>query len=316
MQLPTIPKIGPLSKKRKITVAGAGAAAAAAVVLTVTGLQATGGSAVAVGDPAGVSATTGHQVKNLDAKTDSAAQRALADHATAQKKAGAKKAPATAAKPAQPKAGTKKTSAPAPAKKAAPHAAPAKKAAPAAAGPAAKPATTSHRVLVKAAPKAPVKAVKPVKPVARAAVKPVAKPAVEAVVKPVAKPVVKAPAPAPAKPIAVAPAAVTYPNTLDGWIRQSLAIMHEKGIPGSYNGIYRNIIRESSGNPNAINLWDINAQNGIPSKGLLQVIPPTFQEYHVAGTSWNIYDPVANITAACNYAAARYGSMDNVYSAY
>ncbi|MFE3162439.1 transglycosylase SLT domain-containing protein [Streptomyces sp. NPDC059224] len=108
----------------------------------------------------------------------------------------------------------------------------------------------------------------------------------------------------------------SYGNNLDGWIRQSLDIMHSKGIPGSYNGLYRNIMRESSGNPNAINNWDINAINGIPSKGLLQVIPPTFATYHVAGTSWNIYDPVANITAACNYAAHRYGSMDNVNSAY
>ncbi|MEV0495799.1 lytic transglycosylase, partial [Streptomyces atratus] len=29
-----------------------------------------------------------------------------------------------------------------------------------------------------------------------------------------------------------------------------------------------------------------------------------------------IYDPVANITAAANYAAHRYGSIDNVHSAY
>ncbi|MFE1841089.1 transglycosylase SLT domain-containing protein [Streptomyces sviceus] len=108
----------------------------------------------------------------------------------------------------------------------------------------------------------------------------------------------------------------SYANNLDGWIKQSLDIMKSKGIPGSYNGLYRNIMRESSGNPNAINNWDINAINGIPSKGLLQVIPPTFQAYHVAGTSWNIYDPVANITAAANYAAHRYGSMDNVNSAY
>ena len=107
-----------------------------------------------------------------------------------------------------------------------------------------------------------------------------------------------------------------YPNNLDGWIRESLAIMAEKNIPGSYNGIYRNIIRESSGNPNAINLWDSNAAKGIPSKGLLQVIDPTFNAYHVAGTSFNIYDPVANITAACNDAAARYGSIDNVNGAY
>ncbi|TVL90702.1 transglycosylase SLT domain-containing protein [Streptomyces sp. SAJ15] len=127
---------------------------------------------------------------------------------------------------------------------------------------------------------------------------------------------VAAPAPAPA-PVAPAPAPKpTYANNLDGWIRQSLDIMKDKGIPGSYDGIYRNIMRESSGNPRAINNWDINAINGIPSKGLLQVIDPTFKAYHVEGTSWDIYDPVANITAACNYAADRYGSMDNVNSAY
>ncbi|MGW9175572.1 transglycosylase SLT domain-containing protein [Streptomyces decoyicus] len=128
-----------------------------------------------------------------------------------------------------------------------------------------------------------------------------AKPAATA--KPVAKPVAK-------------PAAKTYPDNLDGWIRESLAIMAKKGIPGSYEGIHRNIIRESSGNPMAINNWDINAINGTPSKGLLQVIQPTFNAYHVEGTSWNLYDPVANITAACNYAADKYGSMDNVNSAY
>lgn len=122
-----------------------------------------------------------------------------------------------------------------------------------------------------------------------------------------------APKAAPAAPKA---AAKTYPDNLDGWIRESLDIMAKKGIPGSYEGIHRNIMRESSGNPLAINNWDINAINGVPSKGLLQVIPPTFQTYHVEGTSWDIYDPVANITAACNYAADRYGSMDNVNSAY
>ncbi|MFE9447415.1 transglycosylase SLT domain-containing protein [Streptomyces sp. NPDC006739] len=111
-------------------------------------------------------------------------------------------------------------------------------------------------------------------------------------------------------------AATTYADNLDGWIRHALDIMRSKGIPGSYNGLHRNIMRESSGNPNAINNWDVNAVNGIPSKGLLQVIQPTFNAYHVAGTSTNIYDPVANITAAANYAADKYGSIDNVNSAY
>jgi hypothetical protein len=108
----------------------------------------------------------------------------------------------------------------------------------------------------------------------------------------------------------------TYANNLDGWIRQSLDIMARNGIPGTYDGIYRNVMRESSGNPNAINNWDSNAAAGTPSKGLLQTIDPTFQAYHVAGTSWDPFDPVANIVAACNYAADRYGSIDNVFGPY
>ncbi|MGW2813812.1 transglycosylase SLT domain-containing protein [Streptomyces sp. NPDC001415] len=110
--------------------------------------------------------------------------------------------------------------------------------------------------------------------------------------------------------------APTYANNLDGWIKQSMAIMAQHGIPGSYNGIYRNIMRESSGNPLAINNWDSNAVAGTPSKGLLQVIQPTFAAFHVPGTSMDLYDPVANITAACNYAAKTYGSIDNVFGAY
>ncbi|MCH0543092.1 LysM peptidoglycan-binding domain-containing protein [Streptomyces sp. MUM 203J] len=115
---------------------------------------------------------------------------------------------------------------------------------------------------------------------------------------------------------AAATAAKSYPNNLDGWIRESLDIMAKRGIPGSYEGIHRNIMRESSGNPLAINNWDSNAAAGTPSKGLLQVIDPTFRAYHVPGTSLDPYDPVANITAACNYAAARYGSIDNVFGPY
>ncbi|MEU0193130.1 transglycosylase SLT domain-containing protein [Streptomyces afghaniensis] len=126
---------------------------------------------------------------------------------------------------------------------------------------------------------------------------------------------------APAKPAggvaqATQASAKTYANNLDGWIREALDVMAQKGIPGSYDGIYRNIMRESSGNPLAINNWDSNAAQGTPSKGLLQVIDPTFAAYHVPGTSFDPYDPVANITAACNYAAARYGSIDNVNGPY
>jgi len=64
---------------------------------------------------------------------------------------------------------------------------------------------------------------------------------------------------------------------------------------------------ESGGNPNAINLTDSNAMAGDPSRGLLQTIMSTFRAYHWPGTSWNIYDPLANIAAAINYAVNRYG---------
>ncbi|MGW0122104.1 transglycosylase SLT domain-containing protein [Streptomyces sp. NPDC003327] len=115
---------------------------------------------------------------------------------------------------------------------------------------------------------------------------------------------------------AVQAAAPAYADNLDGWIRESLDVMARNGIPGSYDGILRNVMRESSGNPRAINLWDSNAAAGTPSKGLLQVIEPTFLAYHVPGTAMDLYDPVANITAACNYAADRYGSIDNVNGPY
>ncbi|UGT53953.1 transglycosylase SLT domain-containing protein [Nocardia asteroides] len=146
-----------------------------------------------------------------------------------------------------------------------------------------------------------------------------AAPAVEAIPAPAPAPEVApapAPEPAPAPMPEPAPAPPAYPDNLDGWIRQALDIMAAKGIPGSYEGIHRNIMRESTGNPQAINLWDSNAAMGIPSKGLLQVIDPTFAAYHVEGTPFDVWNPVSNIVAACNYAAHRYGSMDNVNSAY
>ncbi|MFE7724162.1 transglycosylase SLT domain-containing protein [Nocardia rhizosphaerihabitans] len=150
-----------------------------------------------------------------------------------------------------------------------------------------------------------------------------AAPAIEAIPAPAPAPAPEAaPAPAPAPEAAPAPmpepapAPPVYADNLDGWIRQALDIMAAKGIPGTYEGIHRNIMRESTGNPQAINLWDSNAAMGIPSKGLLQVIDPTFAAYHVEGTPFDVWNPVSNIVAACNYAAHRYGSMDNVNSAY
>ena len=70
---------------------------------------------------------------------------------------------------------------------------------------------------------------------------------------------------------------------------------------------------ESGGNPKAINLWDDNAKNGIPSKGLMQVIDPTFRTYARNGFDKNIYDPLSNILASVRYAKSRYGSLAKAY---
>lgn len=75
------------------------------------------------------------------------------------------------------------------------------------------------------------------------------------------------------------------------------------------NDLLAQMRHESGGNPNAINNWDVNAKRGTPSKGLLQVIQPTFDAYAGALRGRGIFDPLANIFAAINYTVARYGTL-------
>lgn len=77
------------------------------------------------------------------------------------------------------------------------------------------------------------------------------------------------------------------------------------------NALLNQMKHESGGNPNAINNWDINAKNGTPSKGLMQVIDPTFRAYALAPYNTNIYDPLSNMIAAIRYTVSRYGSLYN-----
>jgi hypothetical protein len=77
---------------------------------------------------------------------------------------------------------------------------------------------------------------------------------------------------------------------------------------GDLPTVMSQMLTESGGNPNAINNWDSNAAAGTPSKGLMQVIAPTFAAYRSPALSSNIYDPMANIFAGVNYAIHRYGN--------
>ena len=70
---------------------------------------------------------------------------------------------------------------------------------------------------------------------------------------------------------------------------------------------------ESRGNPRAINLTDQNAKNGTPSKGLMQVIDPTFRAYARPGFNQNVYDPLSNILASIRYAVSTYGSLAKAF---
>lgn len=95
-------------------------------------------------------------------------------------------------------------------------------------------------------------------------------------------------------------------------VLQALAMM---GQPSTLlDTVLRRMNQESGGNQYAINLWDSNALRGTPSKGLMQVIDPTFRAYHFPGTSWDIYEPLANILASMKYAIARYGSLSAAYN--
>ena len=100
---------------------------------------------------------------------------------------------------------------------------------------------------------------------------------------------------------------------LASWIKLGMGIA---GVDASWFGPLSTLImRESGGNPNAINLWDSNAQAGHPSQGLMQTIPGTFAAYRDARLPNEITNPVANIVAGINYIKARYGSIFNVQQA-
>lgn len=79
------------------------------------------------------------------------------------------------------------------------------------------------------------------------------------------------------------------------------------------NALLNQMRTESNGDPRAINNWDINAKNGTPSKGLMQVIDPTFRAYALPPHNSNIYDPLSNILASIRYAVSRYGSLTAAY---
>lgn len=110
------------------------------------------------------------------------------------------------------------------------------------------------------------------------------------------------------------PALYADEEQVEQWINEAFEVLEADGVPPSEldeAGVLLIIEHESSGNPNAINNWDSNAQAGDPSRGLMQTIGTTFDAYKLPGHD-DIYNPVDNIIAGVRYAISRYGSIQNV----
>lgn len=127
--------------------------------------------------------------------------------------------------------------------------------------------------------------------------------------------------------VTAAPAGVEggkFPPMVERWRSLGLDVL---GKVGQYKGLsltqyidrmLNQIRTESSGDPNAINNYDINARRGDPSIGLLQVIGSTFRaalkgtpfEYLIAAGQ---RDPRASLTSSTLYSLNRYGSLDKAW---
>lgn len=82
-------------------------------------------------------------------------------------------------------------------------------------------------------------------------------------------------------------------------IKKAAAKMKVSVSAGDISHILNVVQHESGGNARAINNWDINAQEGHPSKGVLQFIDGTFNKYAVKGHH-NIWKPFDQILAMFN----------------
>ncbi len=102
-------------------------------------------------------------------------------------------------------------------------------------------------------------------------------------------------------------------------VEKALEIAGQPVTDANIRAVNTIVQHESSWNPGVTNNWDINAQRGIPSQGLMQTIPPTFNAHkdrtgqvEAAGHSNTIKDPLANLVAGIKYSEHRYGSLQNV----
>jgi len=93
---------------------------------------------------------------------------------------------------------------------------------------------------------------------------------------------------------------ITDPKARANWMRGMLTIAERESSFNSSRWLV---------NKNDSNAWGPVQSDGAPlhsSRGPWQCIPDTFASYHEAGTSTDIYDPVASCAASMNYLMGHY----------
>lgn len=97
------------------------------------------------------------------------------------------------------------------------------------------------------------------------------------------------------------------------WVPDIFKVLSLLGLPASLMPrVASQMQLESGGDPTAINLTDSNAAKGDPSKGLMQTIQETFDEWAGQFRSLGIWNGFANLFAGVNYAAHRYAGDPNI----
>lgn len=96
-----------------------------------------------------------------------------------------------------------------------------------------------------------------------------------------------------------------------GWITKALKMKGMFSETHLQAGVAR-AMHESGGNPNAIQgeIGDINNITGNLARGLMQVVPTTFEAHKEPGHD-DIFDPIDNILASINYTVKAWGTLSN-----
>lgn len=99
-----------------------------------------------------------------------------------------------------------------------------------------------------------------------------------------------------------------------GLANRAIGITDRSGIWGgadgfSAQGLLTLAKAESSLIPSSINDWDINAQMGNPSGGLMHLTQSNMRTYAEPGLGSDMFDPLASIAASINYQIDTYGGQ-------